>query len=84
MKEFSSKLALNQELLKKDHAIENGEVVVVKTYSNCCGEREIKYLMKKCAKCGELFFQSENCKYVYVNCDKCAKTTTKVFPNGYA
>lgn len=82
MKEFPSKLALNQELLKKNKAIESGEVIVVKTYSNCCGQMERKYLMKKCNKCGELFFQSEKSKYVYVYCDNCAKVTKRGVGNG--
>jgi hypothetical protein len=73
MKEFSSKLALNQAILEKNKAIEAGEIVVIKTFSNVSGEHERKYLMKKCNKCGELFFQSEKCKYVYVLCDKCSK-----------
>lgn len=83
MKEFFSKLALNQALLEKNKAIKEGEVVAIKTYSFCCGDREIKYLMKKCSKCGELFFQSERCKHVYLNCDNCAKGKKKEFPKDF-
>lgn len=83
MKTFSSKLALNQALLEKNKALQAGEVVAIKTYSSCCGDREIKYLMKKCDKCGELFFQSERCKHVYLNCDACAKSKKKEFPKDF-
>lgn len=83
MKEFSSKLALNEALLKKDDAIKDGEVVVVKTFHTGFGDREVRYLLKKCNKCGELFFQSEKCKYVYVLCDACARVKKMVVkPNG--
>lgn len=83
LKKFSSKLALNQELLNKNKAIKDGEVVVVKMQRTGFGDQEIKYLLKKCNKCGELFLQSERCKFVYVCCDKCAKLKHKgVFVNG--
>lgn len=84
MKEFSSKLALNQELLKKNNAIVDGEIVVVKKYSTAFGDRETKYLLKKCEQCGELFFQFAKSKHNFVKCDACVKNPKKVFPIGYS
>jgi hypothetical protein len=84
MKTFSSKLALNQELLKENHSIESGEIVLIKKYSTACGDREEKILMKKCIDCGELFFQNESCTNNYVRCEKCSKLSPKkVFPHEY-
>lgn len=77
MLEFSSKLALNQALLEKNKAIKDGEVVAIKTVSTGLGKQEIKCFVKRCKTCGDLFFQSERCKYVYLNCDKCSKATKK-------
>jgi formylmethanofuran dehydrogenase subunit E len=83
LKEFSSKLELNQELLKKDHRINDGEIVVVKKYSTAFGDRETKYLLKKCEQCGELFFQFAKSKHNYVKCDNCAKGKKKEFPKDF-
>lgn len=67
------KLEVNQELLEKAKAIENGEVITVKTITTGIIKKEIKFLLKKCANCGELFFQKEKGKHVFVNCRACSK-----------
>ena len=74
MRIFSSKVELNQAILEKNNAIQDGEIIVVKKYSNCTGDHEVKYLMKKCSKCGKLFPHSMKTKHTYLNCDACSKT----------
>lgn len=83
MKEFSSKLALNQEILKKNHSVNDGEIVVVKKYSTAFGDRETKYLLKKCIDCGQLFFQYAKSKHDFVKCDACVKGKKKEFPKDF-
>jgi hypothetical protein len=74
MREFSSKLALNQALLLKVNKIQSGEIIVIKKFSNCTGEHEVKYLLKECIKCDKLFPQSMKFKFEYVCCDACSKS----------
>ena len=75
MREFKSKLALNHSLLEKNKEIKEGEIVAIKTYSNCTGEHEATYILKKCKDCPNLFFQSlsPRVKYLYQRCERCSK-----------
>lgn len=73
MEKFSSKLALNQALLVKNNLFNPDDIVLVKTRKTPFGQREDKYLLKKCDKCGKLFSQIKSSKKLYLRCDSCVK-----------